>query len=83
MTEREADVLRLVAQGLGNREIAERMFLSPRTVEKHVASLLAKTGLRRAQLSWVFRPPRWVAAAAAGWVRVPMCGERPGATMRA
>ena len=64
VTEREADVLRLVAQGLGNREIAERMFLSPRTVEKHVASLLAKTGLRRAQLSWVFRRARWVAAAA-------------------
>jgi DNA-binding NarL/FixJ family response regulator len=50
VTEREADVLRLVAQGLGNREIAERMFLSPRTVEKHVASLLSKTGLRRGQL---------------------------------
>jgi hypothetical protein len=32
------------------RLAAERMFLSPRTVEKHVASLLAKTGLRRAQL---------------------------------
>jgi DNA-binding CsgD family transcriptional regulator len=51
VTEREADVLRLVAQGLGNREIAQAMFLSPRTVEKHVASLLAKTGLRRAQLA--------------------------------
>ncbi len=51
VTEREADVLALVAQGLGNREIAERMFLSPRTVEKHVASLLAKTGLRRGQLA--------------------------------
>ncbi len=51
VTEREADVLRLAAQGLGNREIAEAMFLSPRTVEKHVASLLAKTGLRRAQLA--------------------------------
>ena len=55
VTEREADVLRLVAQGLGNREIAERMFLSPRTVEKHVASLLAKTGLRRS--SWLGIPP--------------------------
>jgi ATP/maltotriose-dependent transcriptional regulator MalT len=54
VTEREADVLRLVAQGLGNREIAERMFLSPRTVEKHVASLFAKTGLRRAQLAGYF-----------------------------
>ncbi len=51
VTEREADVLRLITQGLGNREIAERMFLSPRTVEKHVASLLAKTGLRRTQLA--------------------------------
>ncbi len=51
VTEREADVLRLLAAGLGNREIAERMFLSPRTVEKHVASLLAKTGLRRAQVA--------------------------------
>ena len=55
VTEREADVLKLAAQGLGNREIAERMFLSPRTVEKHVASLLAKTGLRRAQLAGI--PP--------------------------
>jgi len=47
VTGREADVLGLVAEGLTNREIAERLFLSPRTVEKHVASLLAKTGLRR------------------------------------
>jgi DNA-binding CsgD family transcriptional regulator len=51
VTEREADVLRLAAQGLANREIAATMFLSPRTVEKHMASLLAKTGLRRAQLA--------------------------------
>lgn len=52
VTGREADVLDLVAQGLTNREMAERLFLSPRTVEKHVASLLAKTGLRRrAQLA--------------------------------
>ena len=51
VTERGADVRRLGAQGLGNREIAELMVLSPRTVEKHVASLLAKTGLRRAQLA--------------------------------
>jgi len=51
VTEREAAVLKLAAQGLSNREIAERMFLSPRTVEKHVASLLAKTGVRRAQLT--------------------------------
>jgi DNA-binding CsgD family transcriptional regulator len=43
---READVLRLVSQGLPNRDIAERLHLSPRTVEKHVESLLRKAGAR-------------------------------------
>ncbi|WP_405151892.1 LuxR C-terminal-related transcriptional regulator [Sphaerisporangium sp. NBC_01403] len=42
---REYEVLRLLARRLGNREIATRLHLSPRTVEKHVASLLTKTGL--------------------------------------
>jgi DNA-binding NarL/FixJ family response regulator len=37
-------VLSLIAQGLTNAQIAERLFLSPRTVETHVAHLLAKTG---------------------------------------
>jgi DNA-binding CsgD family transcriptional regulator len=51
VTAREADVLRLVADGLTNREIGERLFLSPRTVEKHVERLLAKTGVHnRSQL---------------------------------
>lgn len=44
ITSREADVLTLVAAGLTNAQIANRLFLSPRTVETHVASLLAKTG---------------------------------------
>lgn len=44
VTAREADVLRLVGGHLTNREIAERLDLSPRTVEKHVASLMAKLG---------------------------------------
>ena len=51
VTQRETEVLRLAAQGLGNREIADRMVLSPRTVEKHVERLLAKTGWRRDQLA--------------------------------
>jgi len=58
ITAREADVLRLVADGLTNREIGERLFLSPRTVEKHVERLLAKTGAEnRSQL--VARAARW------------------------
>jgi len=44
VTVREYEVLRLVAERLGNQEIGRRLFLSPRTVEKHVANLLAKTG---------------------------------------
>ncbi|WBB80754.1 AAA family ATPase [Micromonospora sp. WMMD882] len=44
VTPREYEVLRLLAERLSNREIAERLHLSARTVEKHVASLLAKTG---------------------------------------
>ena len=52
VTSREADVLALVAEGLTNAEIGGRLHLSPRTVEKHVASLLAKTGgQRRTQLA--------------------------------
>ena len=46
ITAREADVLRLVAEGLANREIAARLHVSPRTVEKHVESLLRKTAAR-------------------------------------
>jgi DNA-binding NarL/FixJ family response regulator len=44
VTSREVDVLSLVAAGLPNATIAAQLFLSPRTVETHVASLLAKTG---------------------------------------
>jgi DNA-binding CsgD family transcriptional regulator len=44
VTSRELDVLRLVREGRSNAEIAERLFLSTRTVETHVAHLLAKSG---------------------------------------
>jgi DNA-binding SARP family transcriptional activator/DNA-binding CsgD family transcriptional regulator/tetratricopeptide (TPR) repeat protein len=44
VTVRESEVLDLVAAGLTNQQIGVRLYLSSRTVEKHVASLLAKTG---------------------------------------
>jgi DNA-binding CsgD family transcriptional regulator len=51
VTGREFDVLRLVDDGLGNREIATRLFVSPRTVEKHVENLKMKTQRDRAGLA--------------------------------
>ena len=46
VTPREAEILGLIAAGLANKDIAARLSLSPRTVEKHVESLLRKTGAR-------------------------------------
>jgi DNA-binding NarL/FixJ family response regulator len=45
LTEREVEVLRLVADGSTNREIADRLFLSVRTVERHISNIYAKTGI--------------------------------------
>jgi DNA-binding CsgD family transcriptional regulator len=51
VTARELEVLALLADGLSNKEMGERLYLSPRTVERHIANLMAKTGAeRRAQL---------------------------------
>jgi DNA-binding CsgD family transcriptional regulator len=44
VTMRELDVLRLIAEGRTNKDVAEALYLSPRTVEKHVERLLLKTG---------------------------------------
>jgi DNA-binding CsgD family transcriptional regulator len=47
VTARELEVLQLLALGLANQDIAARLFLSPRTVERHVANLAVKTGATR------------------------------------
>jgi len=47
LSEREREVLDLIAEGLTNRQIAERLFLAETTVKNYVSSLLAKLGMRR------------------------------------
>ncbi|MFD8482703.1 response regulator [Kitasatospora sp. NPDC059673] len=50
LTQREAEVLALIASGLSNAEIAGRLFVSPATVKTHINNLFAKTAVRdRAQ----------------------------------
>jgi predicted ATPase/DNA-binding CsgD family transcriptional regulator len=52
ISEREIDVVRLVAEGLSNKEIAKSLHVSVRTVETHIRHMLTKTGLvNRTQLA--------------------------------
>ncbi|HTU73741.1 MAG TPA: response regulator transcription factor [Trebonia sp.] len=46
LTEREAEILRLIAQGLNNPEIAARLFVTSHTVKSHINRIFAKTGSR-------------------------------------
>jgi len=46
LTDRQLEILRLVATGLSNSEIAHRLVLSPRTVDHHVSAILQKLGVR-------------------------------------
>src|SRR5690349_5752767 len=56
LSRREKEIADLVAEGLTNKEIAGRLFISDRTVEGHVENILGKTGFdRRVQIV------RWVA----------------------
>jgi len=75
VTKRELDVIGLVVTGLSNQEIADRLGLSARTVQAHLASAMAKTGARtRTQLA--------VCALRRGWVPLDQKEPADGSAFR-
>ncbi|SEH63513.1 AAA ATPase domain-containing protein [Mycolicibacterium rutilum] len=58
LTEREAEIVMLIGEGLSNREVADRLTLSVRTVESHIYRAMAKTGTSgRDELAALLAPP--------------------------
>ena len=45
LSEREVEVLKLAAKGISNKDIAEQLFLSPRTVQAHLGNIFNKLGV--------------------------------------
>jgi len=56
LTEREAEVLKLVARGRTNRDVAAELFISDKTVARHLSNIFAKLGLssRAAATAWAY-----------------------------
>lgn len=54
LTDREVEVLRLIARGRSNREVAQRLFISPKTVGRHVENLYRKIGVSSRAAAAVF-----------------------------
>ncbi len=67
LSERELDIVPLVAEGLTNREIAVRLYISPNTVKVHLRNIFTKTGVAsRTELSMLAVNERWVVVSQSG-----------------
>ena len=57
LTRREQDVTALVARGLTNRQVAEQLLVTPRTIETHLEHIFAKLGVqtRTELVAWAVR----------------------------
>ena len=54
LSDREVEVLRLIARGRSNREVAQLLVISPKTVGRHVENVYAKIGVRSRAAAAVF-----------------------------
>ncbi len=54
LTERELEVLRLVARGLSNAQVAELLVISPRTINAHLRSIYSKLGITSRHAATLF-----------------------------
>jgi DNA-binding NarL/FixJ family response regulator len=54
LTDREVEVLRLIARGRSNREVAQQLFIAPKTVGRHVENLYRKIGVSSRAAAAVF-----------------------------
>jgi DNA-binding NarL/FixJ family response regulator len=77
LTQREYDVLDLVAQGLDNRAIARRLVLSPKTVRNHISNVLTKLNAADRAHAIVLGRERGLGRAPAG-----LSADPPGAAPR-
>ena len=73
LTEREREVLALMAEGRSNQAICDRLFLAPKTVEAHIANIFSKLELLRARRH---RRVLAVLAHLRGWPARPRAGTR-------
>lgn len=57
MTRRELEVLRAIARGATNRQVAQQIFISEMTVRRHLANIYAKLGVssRTAAVAWAYQ----------------------------
>jgi DNA-binding CsgD family transcriptional regulator len=73
LTERELEMVALVAEGLTNREIAAQVYLSPNTVKVHLRNIFTKTGVAsRTELSILAVRERWIAVPEAAEETAPV-----------
>ena len=77
LTAREVEVLRLLARGLSNKQVAERLVISPKTVGNHVEHIYAKIGVSTRAAAGLFATEHGLLAFADGAVPRGDAGASP------